>query len=254
MMERRLEDKVCIITGSGGSMGRAASKLFSRHGAKVVACDLNATSAQVTLDEVRTAGGDIVSFHPCDLTKAADCATLIRLALETHGRIDVLYNNAAMAYFEFMDDMQDATWFDTIDQELNLVYRLTRIAWPHLKQSAGSIINVASVCGMIGFEVHPAAAHSAAKGAVIGLTHQLAVEGRHHGVRVNTISPGLIETNQSGPLLQDPAWAGPMLAKIMLNRLGRPEEVANAAVFLASDESSYITGANIVVDGGMTAW
>ena len=102
---------------------------------------------------------------------------------------------------------------------------------------------------MIGFEVHPAAAHSAAKGAVIGLTHQLAVEGRHHGVRVNTISPGLIETNQSGPLLQDPAWAGPMLAKIMLNRLGRPEEVANAAVFLASDESSYVTGANIVVTG-----
>ncbi|CAN0458732.1 unnamed protein product, partial [Phaeothamnion confervicola] len=211
-------------------------------------------SAQATLDEVQAAGGNMVSLHPCDLTQAPDCEALVKLALETHGRIDVLYNNAAMAYFEFMDDMQDATWYDTIDQELNLVYRLTRIAWPHLKQSGASIINIASVCGMIGFEVHPAAAHSAAKGAIIGLTHQLAVEGRHHGVRVNTISPGLIETNQSGPLLEDPAWAGPMLAKIMLNRLGKPEEVANAALFLASDESSYVTGANIVVDGGMTAW
>lgn len=253
-MGGRLDGKVCIITGSGGSMGRAALKLFTHQGAKVVACDLNPTSATVTQEEVWALGGDMVSFHPCDLTKASDCEALIRLAIETYGRIDVLYNNAAMAYFEFMDEMKDATWYDTIDQELNLVYRLTRLAWPHLKRSAGSIINVASVCGMIGFEVHPAAAHSAAKGAVIGLTRQLAVEGRHHGVRVNTISPGLIETNQSGPLLENPAWAGPMLAKIMLNRLGRPEEVANAALFLASDESSYITGANIVVDGGMTAW
>lgn len=253
-MERRLEGKVCIITGSGGSIGRAASKLFTYQGAKVVACDLNLTSARSTLEEVQALDGDMVSFHPCDLTQASDCEALIRLAIETYGRIDVLFNNAAMAYFEFMDDMKDTTWYDTIDQELNLVYRLTRLAWPHIKQSSGSIINVASVCGMIGFEVHPAAAHSAAKGAIIGLTHQLAVEGRHHGVRVNTISPGLIETNQSGPLLENPAWAGPMLAKIMLNRLGKPEEVANAALFLASDESSYITGANIVVDGGMTAW
>ncbi len=253
-MKRRLEGKVCIITGTGGSMGRAAAKLFTRHGAKVVGCDINRDRGFATLDEVTAAGGEMVSIEPCDLTQAPYCEALVRLALDTFGQVDVLYNNAAMAYFEFMDTMQDATWYDTIDQELNLVYRLTKVAWPHLKATSGSIINVASVCGMIGFEVHPASAHSAAKGAIIGLTHQLAVEGRKAGVRVNTISPGLIETNQSGPLLEDQAWARPMLAKIMLDRLGKPEEVVNAAVFLASDESSYITGANIVVDGGMTAW
>ena len=253
-MERRLEGKVCLITGTGGSMGRAAARLFARQGARIVGCDINPDSANATLDEVRAGGGDMVSMQPCDLTQAADCQALVDLAIRQYGRIDVLYNNAAMAYFEFMDSMRDATWYDTIDQELNLVFRLTRVAWPHLKASSGSIINVASVCGMIGFEVHPAAAHSAAKGAIIGFTRQLAVEGRKAGVRVNTISPGLIETNQTGPLLEDRAWADPMLAKIMLSRLGKPEEVAHAAVFLASDESSYVTGANIVVDGGMTAW
>lgn len=153
-----------------------------------------------------------------------------------------------------MDTMRDETWFDTIEQELNIVYRTTKAAWPHLKENGGSLINIASVCGMIGFEMHPAAAHSAAKGGIIGLTRQLAVEGRTSGVRVNTISPGLIETKQSAPLLKDRAWADPMLAKIMLGRMGKPEEVAAIALFLASDESSYITGANIVVDGGMTGW
>lgn len=253
-MTDRLAGKVCIITGTGGSMGRAAAKLFCAQGAKVVGCDINVAASHETLRIVQDAGGDMISMEPCDLTKAADCERLVAMTLDAYGKIDVLYNNAAMAYFEFLENMRDATWYDTIDQELNLVYRLTRVAWPHLKRTAGSLINVASVCGMIGFEVHPAAAHSAAKGAIIGLTHQLAVEGRKAGVRVNTISPGLIETNQSGPLLEDETWAGPMLAKIMLNRLGKPEEVAHAAIFLASDESSYVTGANIVVDGGMTAW
>jgi NAD(P)-dependent dehydrogenase (short-subunit alcohol dehydrogenase family) len=107
---------------------------------------------------------------------------------------------------------------------------------------------------MLGFATHPAIAHSAAKGGVIAMTRQLAVEGREFGIRANSLSPGVILTTQTVPLLKDKAWADPMLSKVMLGRLGNPEEIAAAALFLASDESSYVTGTNLVVDGGMTAW
>lgn len=253
-MASRLQDKVCIITGTGGSMGRAAALLFASQGARVIGCDINAEKDAETVAAVRDAGGDMMSLSPCDLTKQESCEALVQYALDAHGRIDVLYNNAAMAYFAWMDDIANDVWYKTIDQELNLIFLLTRAAWPHLKKSGASIINVASVCGMISFVTHPAIAHSAAKGGVIAMTRQLALEGREHGIRANSISPGLVETTQTVSLLEDADWADPMLQKIMLRRFGKPEEIAAAAVFLASDESSYVTGANLPVDGGMTAW
>ncbi len=235
-------------------MGRASALAFGREHAKIVGCDISADSAQQTVDAVRAIGGEMVSMHPCDLTRKDHCQALIRLATDVFGRVDVLFNNAATAYFGWIDEMNDDDWYRTIDQELHLVFHLTRAAWPELIKHSGSIINTASVSAWSTYRVLPGLAHSTAKGAIVSMTRHLALEGRAHGLRANTISPGLIETNQTRPLLADPAWSEAMRGKIMLGRIGQPEEVAATAVFLASNESSFITGTDIKVDGGTTAW
>lgn len=254
-MGDRLNGKVCIITGTGGSMGRAAALMFASQGAKVVGCDINGDAATATIDEVISNGGDMVSLGNCDLTDTRQCKQLVDLAVSTYGRVDVLFNNAAMAYFGWVNEISDDDWRRTIDQELNLVFHLVRAAWPELIKSPGaSIINTASVSAWSTYRMLPGIAHSAAKGAVLSMTRQLAMEGRAHGLRANSISPGLIETKQTLPLLEDPEWVDVMIGKIMLGRIGKPEEVAATALFLASDESSFITGADIKIDGGTTAW
>jgi len=139
-------------------------------------------------------------------------------------------------------------------EEVDLVFFLTRAAWPHLKASHGVIVNTASLSGLISFESLGSLAHSTAKAGIIAMTRQLAMEGRQYEIRANSISPGLIETNQTREQLKDPEYAVPMLGKTLLGRAGQPEEVANVALFLASEESSYVTGADIVVDGGMKVW
>jgi NAD(P)-dependent dehydrogenase (short-subunit alcohol dehydrogenase family) len=131
---------------------------------------------------------------------------------------------------------------------------LTRAAWPYLKASHGVVVNTASLNGLMSFKTLGSLAHTTAKAGIIGMTRQLAMEGREHGIRANSVSPGLIETNQTREQLKDPEWASAMLGKTLLGRLGRPEEVANVALFLASDDSSYVTGVDIVVDGGMKVW
>ena len=142
----------------------------------------------------------------------------------------------------------------TFTKGLHHHWHLTRAAWPHLKTSHGVIVNTGSLNGLLSFKTLPSLAHTTAKAGVIAMTRQLAMEGREHGIRVNSISPGLIETNQTREQLKDPEWAAAMLGKTLLGRLGRPEEVANVALFLASNESSYVTGIDIVVDGGMKVW
>lgn len=256
MVERagRLEGKVCIITGTGGSMGRAAALMFAAEGAKVVGCDVNPGSAEETVRLVAESGGDMISLHPCNLTDKQSCEALVELAIKSFGKIDVLFNNAAMAYFGWIEDLSDEDFLKTMNEEVNLVWYLTRSAWPELKKTGGAIVNTASVSGHQTFRALPGIAHSSAKGAVLSMTRHLALEGRTHGIRANSISPGVILTKQTEPLLQDPEWSSSMLGNIMLGRLGNPEEVASVALFLASDEASYVTGTDIIVDGGVTIW
>jgi NAD(P)-dependent dehydrogenase (short-subunit alcohol dehydrogenase family) len=242
------------VTGTGGSIGREAALLFAREGALVVGCGLSAEGAEATVDAVRQAGGKMVSLQPCDLSKPEACQALVDLAVRTFGRIDVLFNNAAMAYFNWLEDISNDEWDRNRREEVDLVFYLTRAAWPFLKTSHGVVLNTASLTALMSFKNLGSLAHTTAKAGIIGMTRQLAMEGREFGIRANSISPGVIETNQTREQLKDPEWASYMLGKTLLGRLGRPEEVAHVALFLASDDSSYVTGVDIVVDGGMRVW
>jgi NAD(P)-dependent dehydrogenase (short-subunit alcohol dehydrogenase family) len=253
-MPGRLTGKVCVITGTGGSMGRAAALLFAREGASVAGCDVTAEPAAATVDMVRAAGGEMVSLHPCDLGDPAECARLVELAVSEFGRINVLYNLAARSYFSWLEGFTDEEWDAARRDEVDLVFYLTRAAWPHLKASRGVVVNMASLNGSLSFKLLPSLAHTTNKAAIIGMTRQLALEGSEHGIRVNSISPGLIESNATREQLEDAEWAREMLSRTLLGRFGRPEEAANVALFLASDESSYVTGIDLVVDGGMKVW
>jgi NAD(P)-dependent dehydrogenase (short-subunit alcohol dehydrogenase family) len=248
----RLEGKVALITGIGGGMGREAARRFAAEGAKVVGCDLDAESLAETVALVRAEGGEITGDAPVDCGDAAAVEAWIDAAAQVYGGVDILYNNASIQRFGAIDEISVADWDFAIDMELNIVFYAVRAAWKHLKKSpAGVVVNIGSIAGTRGVEFMPQNAHGAAKAGVINLTQQLAVEGGPHGIRAVCISPGFVQTPATSFLVEDPPPA--MKAtwdRIPLGRVGQPEDIVNAAVFLASEEASWITGINLVIDGG----
>jgi meso-butanediol dehydrogenase/(S,S)-butanediol dehydrogenase/diacetyl reductase len=252
----RLAGKIALITGVGGGIGATAAAMFAAERARVVGCDLDEDGARATEKQVRADGGEITVMGGVDLGDAEQARAWVDQAVTTYDGIDVLYNNASAQRFGALDELSVEDWDFTMRNELSLVYYTVRAAWPHLRaRGGGSIVNVGSIAALRGVEFMPQNAHSTAKGGVIALTLQLVVEGGRHGIRANCISPGLVETPNTAPLLSDPPerMKRVVLDRIPLGRHGQAEDVVNAAIFLASDESSWITGTNIVVDGGGSA-
>lgn len=248
----RLAGKIALITGIGGGMGRTAALTFAREGARIVGCDLFEDGAAETVRLVREAGGEIENIAPVDLSDAAASAAWVADAITVFGGADILYNNASTPRFGAVQDLSIEDWNFVINNELNLVFYATKAIWPHfMAQGSGVVLNVGSIAGTRGVEFMEQNAHGTAKGGVISLTQQLAAEGGKHGIRAVCVSPGFTVTPSTAWLVE----SGPQpfkdnIARIPLGRVGQPQDVVNAALFLASDEASWITGVNLVVDGG----
>ena len=254
-MAERLAGKVVLISGTAGGQGRAAALLFAREGATIVGCDVKQAQAREAVAMVHALGGSMTSTEPLDLGDSAAARSWIAAAAARHGGFDVLYNTASAPRFASIASMTDEEWHFTIRNELDLIFYTCSAAWPHLiERGGGSIINTGSICGISALPPTPGSiAHAATKGAVIALTRELALEGGPHGIRANSISPGIIDTPATAEALAQDRFREDHLSSLMLKRIGTSEDVATAALFLASDESSWVTGTNLVVDGGFCA-
>jgi NAD(P)-dependent dehydrogenase (short-subunit alcohol dehydrogenase family) len=250
----RLEGKVALITGAGNGMGRVASLRFASEGARVVVADAVAVAGEATVAAVRDAGGE-ATFTPVDVADGAQVEAMVDATLAAYGAVHVLYNNAGI--FPPDDagvvDTPESTWDRVLDVNLKGAFLCCRFGVPAMLGSGGgSIVNVSSLVALVG-SATPQIAYTASKGGVLAFTRELAVQYAREGIRVNALCPGPIETPLLAELLDDPDWARRRLIHIPMGRPGRPEEIAEAALFLASDESSFMTGATLVVDGGISA-
>lgn len=251
----RLDDKVALISGTAGGMGRAAAIEFARQGAMVAGCDMDAERDAETAEMVKAAGGVMRSFAPVDLTTEDGAGAWVSGAVEAFGGVDILYNNASVARVGPWDELTYEEWRFGITYELDIVYLSTKAAWPQLVQRGGGcIVNIGSVSAHRGASFVHQHAHGAAKGGVVAFTKHLMISGIPHSIRANSISPGMIRTPATAQFVDDPE--GPLqslIAQIPSRRAGEPEEVGRLAAFLASDDAAYINGADIPIDGGATA-
>ena len=259
MAGKRLDGKIALITGTGGAQGRAAALLFAREGARIVGCDTNSGPAEETEKLVRAAGGEMRSLQPADLSDENDVQRYLDFALAQYGDFDILYNNAAtFVRGRSFEDLSRSDWDFSIANEVSLVFLATRLALPVFRRrGGGTVLNIASVAGMVGSGLPGNAVgnfvHGVCKGAVIRLTQSMAVELARWNVRVNCISPGVIETAAVARFVGDPRLRGIFENSALLGRMGRAEDIAAAALYLCSDESAWVTGVNLPVDGGFTA-
>jgi NAD(P)-dependent dehydrogenase (short-subunit alcohol dehydrogenase family) len=253
-MTGRLDGKVALITGSGSGMGRSAAELFAAEGAKVVVTDVVDDAGNATVDAIRAAGGE-ATYERADVSQSRDCEAMVRRATETYGGLHILYNNAGI--FPGDDggvlDTPESTWETVMQINLKGVWLGCRAGIPAMIASGGgSIVNVASFVALMGAATAQIA-YTASKGGVLSMTREIAVEYARQGIRANALCPGPIETPLLAELLSDPVRRARRMVHIPMGRLGQAEELAKAALFLASDDSSFMTGASLVVDGGITA-
>jgi len=250
----RLARKVTLVTGGGSGIGKASCLVFAREGAKVVVVDLKEDSAQVTVAEIRKNGGDAKAFA-ADVSRAKDCQAMVKFAEESFGRLDVAFNNAGVFHpdDDSVTNTTEAIWDMVINVNLKGVFLGCKYEIPALlRAGGGSIINTASFVAVMGAAA-PQIAYTASKGGVLSMTREIAVEFARKNIRANALCPGPVETPLLAELLSDPARRNRRLVHIPPGRFARPEEIANAALFLASDESSYVNGSTFLVDGGITA-
>ena len=250
-MPRRLENKVALITGAGGGIGRAAALRFAAEGARVVAVDFDAAAGRATVEQVGVHGG-AAGFVRADVARAADAAAMIEFAERQFGALHVLFNNAGIFPDEdgSVLDTDEATFDRVIGVNLKGVFFGCKYGIPALlRAGGGSIINTASFVAVMG-SATAQSAYTASKGGVLALTREIAVEFARRGIRANALCPGPVNTPLLQSLLADPAARARRIVHLPMGRLAEAEEIANAALFLASDESSYVNGATFLVDGG----
>lgn len=248
----RLEGKVAIISGGARGMGAAEAKLFAREGAKVIICDVLENEGRQTEAEINEVGGDAV-FVKLDVTSQDEWENAVNTAIERFGKLDILVNNAGIIVQSTIEDMTVELWDKVMDVNAKGVFLGTKTAIPHMKEAGGgSIVNISSISGIVGQD-NVNAGYNASKGAVRIFTKAAAVQYAKENIRVNSIHPGPIATPMTAEGRADPERVALTAERTPLGRYGEPEEVANAVLFLASDEASYVTGSEIVVDGGYTA-
>jgi NAD(P)-dependent dehydrogenase (short-subunit alcohol dehydrogenase family) len=249
-----LRDRVAVVTGSGSGIGRASALEFARAGARVVVVDINGGSARETVAQIQSAGGTAIAVE----TDVANPDSVQRLVAETvraFGRVDVLMNNAAIQVNKTVEDTTVEEWNREMAVNVGGIFLCCKYFFPHLRKTKGTIVNMSSVNGF--FTEPMCAGYCATKAAIIGLTKAMAIDHGKDGIRVNCICPGYIDAGLAEGYFEaqpDPQAARAAAGKLhSLWRIGRPEEVGRAAVFLASDEASFITGAALTVDGGFSS-
>ena len=251
MPEGRLRDKIALVTGAGAGIGAGIARVLAREGARVFASDVDAVASSQTAEAIRAAGGEAFDLV-LDVTKGQDITGAFRRIEEEQGRLDVVVNNAGLNVRADFRHLSDADWVTIREVNLDGVVRIARDAFDLMRASGNaSLINVASIMGHRG--LRQLAGYSATKGAVSALTRALAVEYAPYGIRVNALAPGFIETALTERVLRNPMINKALIDQTPLRRFGSPEDVANVALFLASDEAQFVTGAEIAVDGGMSA-
>jgi NAD(P)-dependent dehydrogenase (short-subunit alcohol dehydrogenase family) len=250
----RLANKVAVITGAGSGIGRESALLFAREGARVVVADIDDDAGQAVVEELRAAGGEAVYVH-ADVSKGADAEGMVRAAEEGFGRLDVLFNNAGISHARDDDAVatEEEVWDLTMNVNLKGVFLGCKYGIPALRRAGGgSIINTASFVALLGAAT-PQLAYTASKGGVLAMTRELAVIHAREGIRVNALCPGPLRTELLMKYLDTEEKRQRRLVHVPMGRFGEAREIAQAALFLASDESSFTTGATFLVDGGITA-
>lgn len=250
-----LKGKVAIITGAATGIGRASALLFARAGARVALADLREPELARTEADVRAAGGEVASIT-ADLSRPDDCAAVVAAAVRAFGRLDVLLNNAGVGTMVVGGTVESITlehWDLAQDVNVRAMYLVSRAAVPHMRSAGGAIVNIASVSAFRGSMDRPSHAYAASKGAVLSLTRAMAASYGRDGIRVNAICPGTIRTRLTVDIVDRVEQAAKEGHGIPLGRVGEPEDIARCALFLASDDASFISGAHIIADGGAMA-